>query len=270
MAFSLAALTIEAQAGETVAHIEALRLATVGSHSVQRLESLQVNTSLATRTVVALERDEALEQILDLASQTSTEEQWAFLTELELWVELGINEKADGEGSEVELDSDLLARLIEVSTEIELYHYHPTLYFEQLAGELDNAPETPVAGLTAEQYEAIGLALPSPSDIRVAIEVAVMVEQIDKTLPVRHFVVSPYGVVSYGPTPLGQRKLAFERGYPLASLNRELEVSMALHRSPLGVERAAQARPGLSIRGLLDELCRRMSSEMFVMRFEPH
>src|SRR5688572_30007430 len=55
---------------------------------------LGTNTTNSTRELAALDEDDGIRQILELTASSMLEEQWAYLPDLGLWIEVGLSEEA--------------------------------------------------------------------------------------------------------------------------------------------------------------------------------
>jgi hypothetical protein len=115
----------------------------------------------------------------------------------------------------------------------------------------------------------LALALPSPADVESSVKIASLGEEANSAADVRNFVVSPYGVVEYEPTPLGSARIYAEATHPRAFIERDLLTLVALRRSDFNLERMISAAPGAGPIEIIFELCSQLSSEFYRMEFFP-
>jgi hypothetical protein len=207
--------------------------------------ALSANDQNATRHFALLGEAEGLEQIRTLLVTSTVEEQWAYLPDQQVWIEIGVGET----GSQVETDVEYLRQLLAFSNRIHLYHFHPAQYFEP--------------GMNA----TLALALPSPTDVESSVKIARMQQALNPQGDVRNYVVSLYGVVEYEPTPLGRARLHAEATHPRASIERDLLTLVAVRRSGFNVARTLESATVAGPLDLIAELCSQLSSELYRMHF---
>jgi hypothetical protein len=225
---------------------------------------LAVNTEDAVRDVTALDERDGVGQLRELVNTSSFEEEWAYLVDYRLWVEVGSHEVIDPTtGPQVEVDEGLLALLLQRFPRIHLYQIHPEGCFEAGFGRSPPPATTPVASLSEKDLVTAGLALPSPYDVDAAVSIALLQQQIAPASEVNNFVVSPYGLIEFEPTPAARKQIAYEHGDPRAGLERSLVTIAAIRRAPYNITRTVAENPTLSIGGLIAELCLQMTSENF-------
>lgn len=208
---------------------------------------LVTNDQNATRYVALAGEDDGIAHIRSLLVTAAVEEQWAFLPDQQLWIEIGIGE---GEGH-VETDVQYLRLLLSGASRVHLYHFHPARYFEP--------------GMNP----TLALALPSPADVESSVKISKLREEANFEADVRNYVVSPYGVVEYQPTPLGGARMYAETTHPRASIERDLLTLVALRRSEFNLLRMIGAAPGAGPIEIISELCSQLSSEFYRMEFFP-
>lgn len=88
-------------------------------------QTLSTNRQNVTRLFARLEEAEGIAHIRRLLA-TNVEEQWAYLPDLLLWIEVGIAEAP----AQVETEIGYLSALLTASGRVHLYHFHPAAYFE--------------------------------------------------------------------------------------------------------------------------------------------
>lgn len=178
---------------------------------------------------------------------SATEEQWAYLPERSLWIEIGIDEA----GPQVETDVEFLTQILASAKRVHLYHFHPANLFEP--------------GLNA----TIALALPSPADVESSIKIAKLQQVLSPHSDIRNYVVSPYGVVEYAPTALGRARMLAEFTHPRAFVERDLMTLVAVRRSAFSVNRMLEGATAADPGDVISELCAQLTSAFYEMRFSP-
>lgn len=252
---------------EAIGHEAGGPLYTSGIPATGSEDHLGANAGPATRMAAALPERDALTQIRALAARSTLEEQWAYLPDHDLWIEIGINEKSNETGAEVEADSALLKALMTGFDKIDLYHFHPNAFFEGRGESFSS--ETPAADLSTKELASVSLALPSPADVQTSLEMTLLARSLGSSVELRHFVVSPIGTVSYGPTRRGNRKLVADRGNPRSSLGHEIMVTAAVRRGPVNIAKTVERETKLSVSELLSTLCAQMSADLYAASFQP-
>lgn len=209
---------------------------------------LSTNERNATRHFAELAEEEGIDHIQRLLATSAMEEQWAYLPDRQVWIEIGIDEA----GPQVQTDVDYLRQVLASSARVHLYHFHPARYFEP--------------GLNA----TIALALPSPADVESSVKIAKLQQALNPQSEVRNYVVSPYGVVEYGPTPLGISRMLSEATHPRATIERDLLTLVAVRRSQFSVTRMLEDAPATAPHDIIADLCAQLSGEFYRTRFAPH
>lgn len=209
--------------------------------------ALSINERNATRQFALLAEEDGLDHIQRLLTGSTIEEQWVYLPDHGIWIEIGIDE----DGAQVTTDVEYLRQILKSASRVHLYHFHPAELFEP--------------GLNP----TLALALPSPTDVESSIKVAKIQEAINSELDVRNFVVSPYGVVEYGPTPLGRSRMYAEQTHPRASTERDLLTLAVVRRSDRNVTRTMESAPAAGALEIIADLCAQLSSEFYEVHFSP-
>lgn len=208
---------------------------------------LSTNDRNATRLFAMLAEEEGTGHIQRLLSASVVEEQWAYLPDQHVWIEIGVEEA----GPQVETDVEYLKQILASFDRVHLYHFHPAGHFEP--------------GLNA----TIGLALPSPADVESSVKIAKIQQTLNPESEVRNYVVSPYGVVEYEPTRLGRSRMLAEATHPRASIERDLLTLVAVRRSHFNVSRMLEGAPTAGPLEVISELCAQLTSEFYRMHFSP-
>jgi hypothetical protein len=231
-------------------------------------EALRINSEDMARDLIAVGEAEGVRQIRRLGRSTTVEEAWAYVPQAGFWIEIGIYGRDDLQlGPLIEIDVLLLSRLVETFDRVHLYHLHPEPTFSASFG-IDGVypPGTPVSALDKAGVVTVGLAVPSPADIETAIHIALLQEDVHSGSEVRNFVVNPYGVVEYQLTSGARRDIALNQSNPMHSLERTLITMSAIRRAAFNIEQTAAQHPGLTISGLIDELCGQLAGDNLVVR----
>jgi hypothetical protein len=247
---SLAVTLGEARETSTLPQTDIAELSVLLAQSTRPLvfsSELSTNGQNAIRGVVAMAEAEGIDQIRRLLDTSALEEQWVFLPEPQIWIEIGVGEVDD----RVEVDVDFLERVLGAFDTVHLYHIHPARYFEPGGSD------------------TLALALPSPSDVESSVKIAKLQQALSPGSEVRSFVVSPLGVVEYAPTPLGRSRLVAEATHPRASVERDLMTMISVRRSVFNVTRTIAAEPEAGSARIIENLCTQLSTEFFNMRFTP-
>lgn len=209
--------------------------------------TLSTNVRNATRVFAVLGEREGLNHIRGLLTTSAVEEQWAYLPDQQVWVEIGTSEA----GPQVETDAEYLKQLLAFSERVHLYHFHPASYLEP--------------GVNA----ALALALPSPTDVVSSFKIAKLQQALNPHSDVRNYVVSPYGVVEYGPTLVGRARIYAEATHPRAFIERDLLTLIAIRRTDRNVARTRELAPVAGPLEIISELCSQLSNEHYRMHFAP-
>jgi hypothetical protein len=187
---------------------------------ISYVSQLRANGSNAVRDVVngVCER-EGVRQILLILKRSDVEEMWAFLPRASgagqcQWHEIGREEKSDGDGARLRVDMEYLRKLMAVNTELHIYHFHPLKYFE-CASHADCSGATPPVktGVFDRRWISdLVFSMPSPSDVHFMMDVTARFHRRYQRMgTIKHKVVTPYGVVTYGLTDAGLARFEAER-----------------------------------------------------------
>jgi hypothetical protein len=181
---------------------------------------LRANASNTERYVVngVCER-QGVRQISRILKRSRFEEMWAFLPRAHgtgrcQWHEIGRDEKSMDDGATLRVDMAYLEALMADNTEIHLVHFHPLRYFECAAQA--SCPREKRAG-ESEPFDPrwvtdLVFSMPSPSDVHFMMDMTWRFQRRHQGRgTMRHKVVTPYGVVSYGLTEQGVAKFDAER-----------------------------------------------------------
>ncbi len=210
--------------------------------------TLATNDQNAARHITLAGEDEGIAHIRRLLGTSTVEEQWAFLPDQRMWIEIGVGE----DKAQVETDVEYLKLILFGAPRVHLYHFHPARYFEP--------------GVNA----SLALALPSPADVESSVKIAMLMEEANLATDVRNYVVSPHGVVEYEPTSIGSARMHAEATHPRAFVARDLLTLVTLRRSAFNLERMLDATPNASATEIIHELCSQLSSEFYRMEFYPN
>ncbi|HVY52320.1 MAG TPA: hypothetical protein VHA07_12275 [Devosia sp.] len=231
--------------------------------SVRFQQALRIDADDTARDLIGISQAEGVRQIRQLGQSTRVEEAWAYVPQAGFWVEIGIYGRDDlSLGPLVELDVALLGGLIAAFDRVDIYHLHPDSTFAAAFGVTTLYPsDTPVAMLDDTGKTAVGLAVPSPSDIETAIDIALLQDELHPSSEVRNHVVTPYGVVQYELTARGRTDIALNLGNPIRSLDSSLITMSAIRRAPFNIVRTADENAAMTIGGLIEALCAQLSGD---------
>jgi len=190
------------------------------ARSISQVSQLRANSSNAVRDVVngRCER-EGVRQISLILKRSDVEEMWAFLPRASgaggcQWHEIGREEKSDGDGARLRVDMEYLRKLMAENTDLHIYHFHPLKYFE-CASRADCSGATPPVQTGAFDRRWISdlvFSMPSPSDVHFMMDVTARFHlRYQRMGTIKHKVVTPYGVVTYGLTDAGLARFEAER-----------------------------------------------------------
>lgn len=238
----------------------------VSPRPYQYVAELQVNTHNQARHVVAVTGVDGRSQIARLLEETRYEEQWAFLPDLELWIEVGTNEQASQDGSEVEIDVAFVRQLAAAFGTVELVHFHPSVFFGANPGE-SKFKHAALSDIDGQNIESIGLALPSPADVEVSLKLSMELAKSAPDAALSFVVVSPHGTVRYGPTTRGIKRMLFEAGNPRADIAHNILVRSTLMRSARNVRHVAAGLQQAKAGELITVLCDQLSDAHYEMHF---
>jgi hypothetical protein len=197
------------------------------------------------------------------------EEPWAYVPEAELWIEIGRNERASLFSSEVETDIDFLEVLVDRYPELQLFHIHPAIFLKRrtraFAAQL---ARNPAGAVRPDRIAAVNLALPSPEDISTSIHLTMHLVARNPDARLTHALVSSLGVVTYGPTPTGLRRLTFESGDPRAFRARSIAGQAPILGGMRNIARVMEALGGTDFGELMTALCDQMSDPDYELKYE--
>lgn len=228
------------------------------------------NAENLVRTIVPADEAIGFLQIHALVPRARLEEQWAYVPALGFWIEVGHSETGTETDPQVQTDAEYLRTLVGLFGAVHLVHLHPASAYVQGAWEERLFPARyPAGDLKASGLHLIGYALPSPDDVWSSI---VLNQAMHREFPgadVRHSVVSPHGIVSYGPTAHGLAKIVSEGGNPRKFTARDIVTRAAILRADYNIARTIQMLGTPTIRDVIASLCEQASSENYVLVFTP-
>ena len=256
---SMAAQAPDAESGSG-SNIEPARL-------VSYLPQLRANTSNSVRYVVkdVCER-EGVRQIARILRRSEFEEMWTFLPRAGgtghcEWHEIGREERSDRDGARLRVDMEYLERLMAANEELHVYHFHPLKYFE-CASHPDCSGAAAPGG--AELFDRrwisdVVFSMPSPSDVHFMMDVTSRFRGSHHRVgTIRHKIVTPYGVVSFGLTDAGLAWFETERFGRSEGLYVTWVAASRLSEDH--VEEVIKERPG-SIMGAVRRLAQTLNSQ---------
>jgi hypothetical protein len=86
---------------------------------------------------------------------------------------------------------------------------------------------------------------------------------------ITYAVVSPNGVVTYGPTASGLETIAYDWGNPRATLARSIVTRVAIRRMTFNIGSTADALDDPTIGDVIAALCAQASDENYRLSFRP-
>ena len=86
---------------------------------------------------------------------------------------------------------------------------------------------------------------------------------------ITHSVVSPHGLVTYGPTAPGLRTIAYDWGNPRATLARSIVTRVAIRRMAFNIASTIDALESPTIGEVIEALCAQASDESYALSFRP-
>jgi hypothetical protein len=188
--------------------------------SISYASQLRANASNAVRDVVngVCER-EGVQQISQILKRSDVEEMWVFLPRANetgecQWHEIGREEKSAADSARLRVDMEYLGKLMAANTELHVYHFHPLKYFECASHADCSGATSPVeTGLFDRRWVTdLVFSMPSPSDVHFMMDLTARFhETYQPGGAIKHKVVTPYGVVSYGLTDEGLARFKAER-----------------------------------------------------------
>ena len=181
---------------------------------------LRANASNAERHVVTgVCESDGVRQMAQILKRSDLEEMWAFLPRASgtggcQWHEIGREEKSDGDGARLRVDMEYLKTLMAANAELHVYHFHPLKYFE-CASHADCSRATApgeTGSFDRRWISDIVFSMPSPSDVHFMMDLTSRFHRrYQPGGTIKHKVVTPYGVVSYGLTEAGLARFEAER-----------------------------------------------------------
>jgi hypothetical protein len=231
--------------------------------------TLVANVENAVRTIVPADQMSGASQILDLVGQTNFEEQWAFVPAINLWIEIGTNESASELDSQVEVDTDYLKQIVALYHAVEIVHFHPAGYYRRVWQHESYRIEFSADALESGDLQPIGFALPSPTDVVSSIDLSRMLLAHDPAASITYSVVSPHGVVTYGPTAPGLRTIVYDWGNPRAWTARSIVTRIAIRRMTFNIASTINALRTPTIGDVIEALCAQATDDNYRLSFRP-
>ena len=236
----------------------------------RELPALETNSANEVRTVVRTGEEAGITQIASLVRRSSFEEQWAYIPDIETWIEVGFHELALPDNSEVEVDADYLEHIVETYTVVHIYHFHPETYYAAAGWEYGILPlDYPAAEIPRHELLPVAFALPSLADVATSIQLSELAFANNPEAELRFFAVSPHGVAAYGPTREGLKAIHFEAGYPLAATVPTILTDMTVRRSEYNISRTIGVLKHPTIGDVIEDLCRQFSGRLYTVAFRP-
>jgi hypothetical protein len=217
--------------------------------------------------MVPADKGAGVAQILTLVGHTNFEEQWVFVPSIDLWIEIGKNESVSELDSEVELDTGYLTQIVGLYHDVEIYHFHPAGFYDRVWQEDLYPADFPANALDPGSLQPVGLALPSPNDVVSSIELSRMLYAKDPTARITYAVVSPHGVVTYGPTAAGIQSIAYDWGNPRATIARSIVTRTAIRRMPFNIATTIATLRRPTIGQVISALCAQTTDENYQLSF---
>jgi hypothetical protein len=230
---------------------------------------LVANVDNSVRTIVPADQVSGVSQIRALVSRSTFEEQWAFVPALDLWIEVGTNETASELDSDVVLDVDYLCRFVGLYGDVRIFHFHPADYYTRVWQREPYPADFRAGALGSASLQPIGFALPSPTDVVSSIELSRLMSAEHPGASITYAVVSPNGVVTYGPTASGLETIAYDWGNPRATLARSIVTRVAIRRMTFNIGATADALDDPTIGDVIAALCAQASDENYRLSFRP-
>lgn len=219
----IGALLIWGMAGQSIAADGPPAGAGSGAEPVRPIShvpQLRANASNAVRDVVngVCER-EGVRQISRILKRSDVEEMWVFLPRASgagecQWHEIGREETSGADSARLRVDMEYLKTIMAANTELHIYHFHPLQYFECASRADCSGATAPVetASFDRRWISDLVFSLPSPSDVHFMMDLTARFhETYQPGGTIKHKVVTPYGVVSYGLTDEGLARFKAER-----------------------------------------------------------
>ncbi|PHR54059.1 MAG: hypothetical protein COA47_16090 [Robiginitomaculum sp.] len=236
---------------------------------LQQIALLESNILNESRGVMVGDMHAGVLQISALLRRSRFEEQWAFVPAANSWIEIGHSEVASDSESEVELDVDYLAKIIETYGDVYIVHFHPASFYDNgrwadgMFGSNYDARD-----LQNDEVAMIGLALPSASDVAASVQLVELLGNAALRSKLRFLVISPLGQVEYGATDPGRARIIFNQGNPRINIMRELATASAIRRGQRNIARLIATLPQPTIGEVIAALCAEGSSDIYQLHYK--
>jgi hypothetical protein len=231
--------------------------------------ALVANAENSVRTLVPADEVSGISQIMTLLGHTNFEEQWVFVPAIDLWIEIGTNESVSELDSQVEIDTDYLGQIVSLYHEVQIFHFHPAGFYERVWQHEPHPVGFSADALESGDMQPVGFALPSPNDVVASIELSKMLLAKDPLARITYAVVSPHGVVTYGPTVHGLRTMIYNWGNPRATIARSVVTRIAIRRQPFSIASTIDSLHSPTIGEVIEALCAQSSDENYMLSFQP-
>ena len=240
--------------------------------SVRHVDQLVVNTSDLERTVVKNKcESQGIREIVELMKSERFEELWIFLPEACSWIEIGRHVTSGPDEATIRVDRTYLARAMVSHKELHLYHFHPLAYFERCKDKIrcDQFSLPTAAGHISEQglISNLRYSMPSAEDIYFMMDVSWEFDQRrGDDGRIMNNVVTPYGVLSYALTDVGEEKFFEERSLRTGGLYIKLKAANALLDDQINA--IIKKHPN-DIREALEQLVQSLNSKYLRVTYTP-
>jgi hypothetical protein len=231
--------------------------------------ALSANPEDSFRALVSADETAGINQIQALLGHTDFEEQWAFVPSIGLWIKVGRNESVTELDSEVQIDIDYLKEIVSLYHSVAIVHFHPAGFYRRIWQREPYSVGFPAAVIDGDRLQPIGFALPSPNDVISSIELSRMFSAQDPSAHITYAVVSPHGVVTYGPTAPGLKSIAYDWGNPRATTARSIVNRIAIRRMPFNIASTISILGRPDIGEVIANLCEQVSGEDYRLTFRP-
>lgn len=235
-----------------------------------QLTLLESNPLNQSRGIMVGDMETGVSQISALLGRSRFEEQWAFVPAANFWVEIGHNEVVSDDESQVELDFEYLAKIIQTYGEVHIVHFHPASFYtngrwaDGMFGPCDRAD-----GLTDAEVTMIGFTLPSAADVAASVQLVELLGRAALGSKLRFSVVSPLGRVEYGAGDFGRSQIVINQGNPRKNILSALATSSAIRRSQRNIIRLMATLPNPTIGEVIAALCVQGSGETYHLQYQP-
>lgn len=233
------------------------------------LAALDANTQNAFRVLVPADKMSGVAQIQALVGHTNFEEQWVFVPAIDLWIEIGTNESASELDSQVEVDVEYLKEIVGLYHVVQIFHFHPADFYTRSWRHEPFPIDFPANAIRSSDVQPVGFALPSPTDVVSSIELSRLLFAQDPQSRLVYSVVSPHGVVTYGPTAPGLKTIAYDWGNPRATLARSIVTRIAIRRMAFNIASTIETIDNPTIGEVIEALCAQASDENYELSFRP-